>query len=129
VFQRYVASILYRCYKSRSDVAHVAIAIYICFKCIFQIFYLFQMYVASVSFGYCKSRSGCCIYASVLGVFICMLQVFYLDICNSYPRVFKFLLVFCKCFRRVAKCFSCFRRMLQVFYFDIVKVDQVLHML
>jgi hypothetical protein len=30
------------------------------------------------------------IYASVLGVFIRMLQVFYLDVCNGYTRVFMF---------------------------------------
>jgi hypothetical protein len=42
-----------------------------------------------------------------------------LHVCNGYTRVFKFFLVFCKCFRRI----------LQVFYLDIAKVDRVLHML
>jgi hypothetical protein len=27
----------------------------------FQVFQMFHMYVASVSYGCCKSRSGCCI--------------------------------------------------------------------
>jgi hypothetical protein len=35
------------------DVAHVAMVIHVCFKCMFQIFLLFQTYVASV-------LSGCC---------------------------------------------------------------------
>jgi hypothetical protein len=29
-----------------------------CFSCMLQVFHLFRMYVASVSFGYCKNRSG-----------------------------------------------------------------------
>jgi hypothetical protein len=39
-------------------VAHVAMAIHACFKCMFQVFYLFQTYVANVSFRCFKSRSG-----------------------------------------------------------------------
>jgi hypothetical protein len=35
------------------DVTHVAMAIHVCFKCIFQMFQLLQTYVASV-------LSGCC---------------------------------------------------------------------
>jgi hypothetical protein len=74
-------------------------AIHVSFKCMFQMFHLFQMYVASVSSECYKSSSGCCIYiyASVLGVFICVLEVFHLDVvyvCNGYTRVFKFFLVF-----------------------------------
>ena len=34
--------------KVDRDVAHVVMAIHICFKCMFQKFYLFQTYVASV---------------------------------------------------------------------------------
>jgi hypothetical protein len=44
------------------DVANVVIAIHVYFKCMFQVFYLFQTYVVSVSFGHCKSRSECWIY-------------------------------------------------------------------
>jgi hypothetical protein len=81
--------------KVDQDVAHVAMAIHVCFKCMFQMFYMFQTYVASVSFGCCKSRSRCCIYicASVLGVLIRMLQVFYVYACNSYTHVLKFFYV------------------------------------
>jgi hypothetical protein len=38
-----------------------------------------------------------------------MLQVFYLDVCNSYTNVFKFFLVFCKCVRRMLQEFQLFR--------------------
>jgi hypothetical protein len=34
--------------KVDRDVAHVAMAIHICFKCMFPMFYLFQTYVASI---------------------------------------------------------------------------------
>ena len=34
--------------KVDQDVVHVAMAIHVCFKCMFQMFYLFQTYVASV---------------------------------------------------------------------------------
>jgi hypothetical protein len=83
MFQRYVASVCIDVAKVDRDVAHVAMTIYVYFKCMFQMFHLFQTYVASVLFGCCKSRSGCCvyIYANVSGVFIRMLQVFHLDVC------------------------------------------------
>ena len=73
----HVASVCFKCFtcfigmlqvfyidvaKVDRDVAHVAMAIHVCFKCRFQIFHLFQMYVVSVSSGRCKGRSGCCIY-------------------------------------------------------------------
>jgi hypothetical protein len=108
------------------DVAHLAMAIHICLKCMYKIFYLFRTYVASVSFGCCKSRCGCCIYMQVFQVFsyicyMCFIWMF-AHVCNGYTRVFKFFLMF-------YKCFSYFEHMLQVFYLDIAKVDRVLHML
>jgi hypothetical protein len=39
-------------------VAHVAMVIHACFKRMFQMFYLFQMYVVNVLFGCFKSTSG-----------------------------------------------------------------------
>jgi hypothetical protein len=48
--------------KIDRDVAYVATAIHVCFKCMFQLFHLFQMYVASVSSVCYKIRFGCCIY-------------------------------------------------------------------
>ena len=61
------------------DVAHVTMAIHVCLKCLFQMFYLFfEMYVTSV-------LSECCI------CFTRMLQVFYLDVtyvCNGFFQEF-----------------------------------------
>jgi hypothetical protein len=105
-------------------------AIHVCFKCMFQIFHMFQTYVVSVSFCCCKSRSGCCIYMQVFsGVFICTLQVFHLDFCNSYTCVFKFFLVFCKYFRRMLQAFQLFRTYVAIISSGCCKIDQVLHML
>jgi hypothetical protein len=81
--------------KINQDVAHFVMAVHVCFKCMFQMFHLFQTYVAIVLFGCCKSRSGYCIYMHVTSIcfqvfsgvsYIC-LQVFHLDvtnICNGF---------------------------------------------
>jgi hypothetical protein len=91
------------------------------------------MYVASVSFGCCKTRLGCCIYMQVFQVFLyicckCFILMF-TYICNGYTCIFKFFLCFASVSDVCCKCFSCFGRMLQVFYLDVAKVDRVLHML
>jgi hypothetical protein len=79
--------------KVDRDVAHVAMAIHICFKCMFQMFHMFfQTFVLNVS-------SRCCI------CFTCMLQVFYLDVvyvCKSFQAL-------CKCFIRMLQMFQLFR--------------------
>jgi hypothetical protein len=66
-FQIYVAYVSLGCFKSRSAIAYVAIAIHICCKCRFQMFQLFQTYVASV-------LSECCIccndYTRMLQVYV-----------------------------------------------------------
>jgi hypothetical protein len=69
------------------DVAHVAMTIHVCFKCMFQMYHLFQTYVVSVLSECCKSISGCYIYMHVASVsfkcfkcFIRILQVFHLDV-------------------------------------------------
>jgi hypothetical protein len=51
------------------DVAHVAMAIHVCFKCMFQMFHLYHTYIASILFGCCKSRFRCCICMHVANVF------------------------------------------------------------
>jgi hypothetical protein len=43
--------------KVDMKVPYVAIAIYVCFKHMFQVFHLFQTYVVSVSFRYFKKKS------------------------------------------------------------------------
>jgi hypothetical protein len=65
----------------------------------FQVFQVFQTYIASVSFVCCKSKFGCC---------IC---------CYGYKCMFQVYVSFA------------FRRMFQVFYLDVSKVDLVEHML
>jgi hypothetical protein len=60
------------------------------------------------------------IYTYISGVFLLMLlQVFHLNVCNCYTRVFKIFMVFCKCFRCT----------LQVLYLDVAIEDRMLHML
>jgi hypothetical protein len=99
----YVAYVSSRCCKSRSGVAYVAMTIHVCYKCMFQMFPLFQIYVTSV-------LSRCCICCTAIHVcckciFKCfsgfkrMLQVFYLDVAYIANVCYK--------------CFICFGRMLQ----------------
>jgi hypothetical protein len=93
------------------DVAYVAIVVRVCCKCLSSIFHLFFFvhvslqvfhthvsgvlyllsYVASVTSGCLKSRSGYCTH------------------CNGVSTI-------------CLKCFICFRRMLQIFHMNVVKV-------
>jgi hypothetical protein len=51
----------------------------LCFQTCFKCFSLFQIYISSVSYGCCKSRSGCCICCNgYIACFKCMFQVFHL---------------------------------------------------
>jgi hypothetical protein len=121
--------------KIDRDIAHVAMTIYACFKCMLQRFHLFQAYVASVLFECCKSRPiwmlhiyACCkrMFSSVFNCFKRMFQTFYLDVAYILQLLhtwFSGVLNVC------CKCFSCFGRMLQVFYLHIVKVDLGVHIL
>ena len=79
--------------KVDRDVEHVAMAMHVCFKCIFQMFYLYQTYVARFLSGCCKSRSRCYVYMHVASLFfkcfILLLQVFHLDVayvCNDFQE-------------------------------------------
>jgi hypothetical protein len=120
--------------KVDRDIANVVRAIHVCFKCMFQIFYLFQTYIASVSSRYCKYRFGCCIY-----IFMCfkcfhtyVASVFHLDVAMFVMDkhvFFKFFWCFVNVLDVCCKCFSYFRRMLQVFHLNVAKVDRMLHML
>jgi hypothetical protein len=104
--------------------------IHVCFKCMFQMFHLFQTYVANVLFGCYKSRSRCCIYICKCFrcFFIRILQMLHLNVCNGYTRVYKFFWCFISVLNICCKYFNCFGRMLQVFHLDVAKVDQMLHM-
>jgi hypothetical protein len=118
----HVASVYFKCFKCFRvmlqvfyiDVAKVDrdVARNDVFECTFQMFYLFQTYVASVS-------SGCCICMHVASVCSkCFRRV--LSGCCIY-----FAMATKKCFPGVLdvcwKCFDCFGCMLQVFHIDVAK--------
>jgi len=116
------------------------------------------MYVASISDGYCKSRSGCCTscngytrmyqasVSNVSSVFsdVCC-KCFYLDVayvshicCKCvYLDVAYVLQWFFKCFQVFLQVFQTyissvsfiFKRILQMFHMNVSKVDQISHML
>jgi hypothetical protein len=127
-----------------------------CCKSMFQVFQMFHLNVVSVSCGYCKSRSGCCIYCNG---YTRMLQTFVLNVSVVFPNVcckrvyliiarfhiyvacvlseccIYFAMVFSnvfrcfyKCFRRMLQVSIIFERMLQMFHLNILKVDRVLHL-
>jgi hypothetical protein len=104
-FQIYVA---YGCYKSRSGVAYVAMAMHVCCKYMFQVFQLFQTYVASVS-------SGCCICCSG---YTCMLQVCFPNISTVLPRC-------CMLSSEYCICCSDYTRMLQMYVLNISPISDV----
>jgi hypothetical protein len=58
------------------DVAYCVMVIYVCCKCMFQMFHLFCIYVASVSYGRWKGRSWC---------YICVqwLYTYFASICSK----------------------------------------------
>jgi hypothetical protein len=87
MLQEYVSNIsevCCKCYidvaKVDQDVTHVVMVIHVYFKCMFQIFYLLQTYVASDLSRCCKSRSDCYIYMHVASIFckyfIWMMHIF-----------------------------------------------------
>jgi hypothetical protein len=117
---------------------------------------MFHRYVASVSYGCCKSRSGCCICCNgcirmlqaslpnVSSVFsdVCCKCV-YLDVVCISHRCCKCFIWMLRMFTMVSSVFqvffqvfqthvssvsSVFRRMLQVLRLDVSKVDRVLHL-
>jgi hypothetical protein len=64
--------------KVDRDVAHIVMVIHVCFQYMFQMFHLFQMYVASVLSRCCKKLSGCCIYMHVAIICFKYFQVFHI---------------------------------------------------
>jgi hypothetical protein len=97
--------------KVDRDIAHVVMDIHVCFKCMFQMFHLFQTYVASVLSGRYKSRYGCCIYMHIVSVcFKCFIRIFanissgYCISLQLFSNVFR---RFRKCFIYLFKCFIC----------------------
>jgi hypothetical protein len=85
------------------DVAHVLMAIHMCFKCMLQMLHLFQTYVASVSYT-------------------CMLQAYVSSVLGvSY--------ICCKCFiwmlQMFAMVFKCFHVFSQVFQMFVSSVSSI----
>jgi hypothetical protein len=99
------------------DVAYVAMIIHVCCKLLFLMFHLFfKMYVASV--------------------FIWILHMFYTYVASGFISMFVYVLQWLlKCFKvffqvfkmHVSSVSSIFRRILQIFYLDVSKVDWVLY--
>jgi hypothetical protein len=85
------------------NVAHVIMAIHVCFKCMFQMFHLFQMYVVSVLSGCCKNRSRCCIYMHFAS--ICFSSVFRYFI-RMFASVSSGCCIFLQWFSNVFQAFS-----------------------
>jgi hypothetical protein len=88
---------------------------------------MLQTFVSNVSSFFpgvcCK-----CVYVDVVYIFTYMLQVFYLDVvyvCNSFKC---FSGVFASVSDKYFKCFIVLRRMLQLLYLHISKLDRVLHL-
>ena len=79
--------------KVDRDVAHVAMAIHVCFKCMFQVF---QIYVSSRC---CKSRSVCCIYMHVAILCFYVFQVLHIYVTSVLSRC-------CICFTTATQMFS-----------------------
>jgi hypothetical protein len=129
VFQMYVGSVSYRCCKIRSGCCTCCNGYsHIYFKCMFQIFYLYHIYVANI-FIKMLHIHACCkrIFQVVSGVshvcckcFIWMLHMF--------AMIFK---CFSGIFTNVSHaCFKCFIRLLcllQLLHRDVSKVNQELH--
>jgi hypothetical protein len=97
--------------KVDQDVAHVAITMHVCFKCMFQIFHLYHTYVASV-------------FIWILRIHACA-SVFHLDTAYVYNGFQVFLQVFQKHVSSVASVLFC---MLQLLHMYVSKVNRMLHM-
>jgi hypothetical protein len=114
-----------------------------CCKSMFRVFQMFQRYVASVSYGCCKNRSGCfvcyndctliCKYCSTC--FICFSNVcykcVYLDVTyvsHIHYKCFIWMLHVFQWFSSVFRCFCmCFSRMFQVFQAHVSSIHLSSH--
>jgi hypothetical protein len=107
-----------------------------CFKCMFQMFHLLQIYVASVLSKCCKNRSGfaytCMLQTYVLSIYRCFICSFAsvswgCCIClQLFSNVFQ---TFIHVFQTLLSSISfVFFRMLQLLHLDVSKIDRVLHM-
>jgi hypothetical protein len=95
------------------DIAHVAMAIHVCFECIFQMFYMYQTYVASFFHLYIAK-------VDLDVAYTCMLQAYILNVsgvtyvsCKCFIWMLHMFAINFKCFANVSDVccnyFSCFR--------------------
>jgi hypothetical protein len=83
-----------------------------CCKPMFQVFHMYQRYVAIVSYGCCKSRSRCTYVAMVVQLCCKLLfLMFHLFFCRYMLQVCLF-----ECCNVSYICCNCFIRMLRMFY-------------
>ena len=129
----------------------------VCCKRMFRVFWMFQMYVASVLNGCCKNRSGYCIccngctrilqrsVTNILSMFSGrILQMCLSECCICFTHTLHVCLFGCcvwlQWFPSVFRCFfqvfqkhvsivsTVFKHMLQLLYLDVLKVDRVLYL-
>jgi hypothetical protein len=86
-------------------------AIHVCCKCMYQMFQLFQMYVASVSSGRCIC---CSCYTRMLEPCFPNVSTVFIWMLHMLQWLYTYIASVC------SKCFTYFRRILQVFYLDVV---------
>jgi hypothetical protein len=99
-------------------------AIHVCFKCMLQMFHPFEMNVASVLSGCCKSRYECCIHMHVTSVYFKCFQVFHTYACKCFIWMLHIFAMIFKCFLDVFASVSdtCFRCFICLFFLYIATV-------
>jgi hypothetical protein len=103
IFHLDVACVSSGCCKSRSRVAYVAMAINVCCKCMFQIFQLFQTYVASVLSRY---YICCGSYTHMLQAYVpnvLPVQIYVASVLSGCLRILQWLQTYV-----ASVCFKCF---------------------
>jgi hypothetical protein len=87
-------------------------AIHVCFRCMFQMFHLFQTNVAGVLSGCCKSRSWCYIYMHIASICFKCFEVFHMYVCKCFIWMLHVFAMILKCFSvtfaSVSDAFKCF---------------------
>ena len=118
--------------KVNLGVAHVAMAIHACFKCFIYFRRMFQIFHLDVSKVDPVLLMLLWLYTHVSSVSsvsdVCCKHFFWMFQNRSWCCTcckWLYMHVSIACF----KCFICLRRMLQMFYLDVSKVDRALHML
>jgi hypothetical protein len=83
-------------------IAHVTMAIHACFKRMFQVFYLFQTYVANVLFGCFKSTSSVAHVA--IAIHVCFKRMLVFQLFHTYIASILFECFKSRCWRSTSFC-------------------------